>query len=158
MDKLSGLLTAWIWIWITDLFTGPSFYYPWLYPRALFGKANGKNLISALHSGATLWKWLILEISENSAMLAPKLMSEFMADTQKKGISFAIDDFRSRLNFFWPSEQSCFHMLKFTVNLSAKLEQIPCSSFYRKHCFILPNILGCTQLLKPLKQRLLCNF
>ena len=57
--------------------------------------------MSALHSGATLWERLILEISENSAMLAPKLMSKFMADTQKRGISFAFDDFGSGFNFFW---------------------------------------------------------
>ena len=43
-------------------------------------------LIRALRSDATLGERLILEITENSAMLVPELVSKFMADMQKKGL------------------------------------------------------------------------
>ena len=44
--------------------------------------------------------WLILEITESSAMLVPDLVASFMQDVQARGVSFALDDFGSGLSSF----------------------------------------------------------
>jgi predicted signal transduction protein with EAL and GGDEF domain len=41
----------------------------------------------------TIAERLILEITEHSAMLVPELVSTFMDDLQRRGITFAMDDF-----------------------------------------------------------------
>lgn len=41
----------------------------------------------------TVAERLILEITESSAMLMPELVTSFMSDLQKFGVSFALDDF-----------------------------------------------------------------
>jgi EAL domain-containing protein (putative c-di-GMP-specific phosphodiesterase class I) len=69
-------------------------------------------LIRALRSDATLGERLILEITENSAMLVPELVSKFMADMQKKGVSFAIDDFGSGVTSFRHLKEFRFDILK----------------------------------------------
>lgn len=43
----------------------------------------------------TIGERLILEITEESAMLLPELVSAFMQETRRKGVSFALDDFGS---------------------------------------------------------------
>ncbi len=54
-----------------------------------------KVLDRALRDDATLGERLILEISETSAMTVPELVTNFMADMQKRGVSFALDDYGS---------------------------------------------------------------
>lgn len=48
-----------------------------------------------LKRDATLGERLILEITEISAMTVPDIVAGFMADHQKHGVSFALDDFGS---------------------------------------------------------------
>jgi EAL domain-containing protein (putative c-di-GMP-specific phosphodiesterase class I) len=48
----------------------------------------------------TVAERLILEITESSAMLVPDLVVGFMDDLQKKGISFALDDFGAGFTSF----------------------------------------------------------
>lgn len=48
-----------------------------------------------LRQDMTLGERLILEISETSAMSLPEIVSGFMAEYQRRGISFALDDFGS---------------------------------------------------------------
>jgi EAL domain-containing protein (putative c-di-GMP-specific phosphodiesterase class I) len=50
-------------------------------------------LRQALKTHPRLGERLILEISESSAMTVPEIVVAFMADMQKSGISFALDDF-----------------------------------------------------------------
>lgn len=49
----------------------------------------------ALKQTPHLGERLILEISESSAMTVPEIVAGFMADQQKTGISFALDEFGS---------------------------------------------------------------
>jgi len=57
------------------------------YPRWL------RRLRQGLMRDATAGERLILEISERSAMQVPELVTTFMADFARQGVSFALDDF-----------------------------------------------------------------
>lgn len=59
-------------------------YRPW---RQILNRFLKKN--------PTLGERLILEITETSAMTVPEIVAGFMADQQKHGISFALDEFGS---------------------------------------------------------------
>jgi EAL domain-containing protein (putative c-di-GMP-specific phosphodiesterase class I) len=50
-------------------------------------------LQKGLDRDPTVAERLILEITEHSAMLVPELVSTFMDDLQRRGITFAMDDF-----------------------------------------------------------------
>jgi len=52
-----------------------------------------ETLDHGLKVDPTVGERLILEITESSAMLMPELVTSFMSDLQKMGISFALDDF-----------------------------------------------------------------
>lgn len=51
------------------------------------------TLLHGLQIDPTVGERLILEITETSAMLMPELVTSFMAELQKFGVSFALDDF-----------------------------------------------------------------
>ncbi|WP_456388753.1 EAL domain-containing protein [Profundibacter sp.] len=51
------------------------------------------TLAHGLQIDPTVGERLILEITETSAMLMPELVTSFMTELQKKGVSFALDDF-----------------------------------------------------------------
>ncbi len=53
-----------------------------------------------LNQDSTVGERLILEITETSAMLVPELVIGFMQDYQKKGVSFALDDFGAGFTSF----------------------------------------------------------
>ena len=53
-----------------------------------------------LANNPTVAERLILEITESSAMLVPELVTSFMGDLQRKGITFAMDDFGSGFTSF----------------------------------------------------------
>ncbi len=57
------------------------------YPRWM------KILRKGLAADRTIGERLILEITENSAMMIPELVVAFMDDLQAQGVSFALDDF-----------------------------------------------------------------
>ncbi|MFU8881978.1 MAG: EAL domain-containing protein [Rhodobacterales bacterium] len=52
-----------------------------------------RSLRQGLKGDPTLGERLILEITERSAMTVPELVVRFMSDLQKRGITFALDDF-----------------------------------------------------------------
>lgn len=55
----------------------------------------GKTLARHLRQDPTLGERLILEITENSAMLVPELVVDFMDEWQPHGVCFALDNFGS---------------------------------------------------------------
>lgn len=55
---------------------------------------------------------LILELTEESVMLVPEIVSVFMKDMQDKGITFALDDFGAGNTAFRHLKHLCFDMLK----------------------------------------------
>ena len=65
-----------------------------------------------LDADDTVAERLILEITESSAMLVPELVVGFMEKLQKKGISFAIDDFGAGFTSFRYLKDFYFDILK----------------------------------------------
>jgi EAL domain-containing protein (putative c-di-GMP-specific phosphodiesterase class I) len=59
-----------------------------------------RALKRGLGQDPTIAERLILEITESSAMLVPELVVNFMTDLQRKGISFAMDDFGAGFTSF----------------------------------------------------------
>ena len=76
------------------------------YPRWM------RTLKRGLGQDPTVGERLILEITESSAMLVPELVVNFMADLQKKGISFALDDFGAGYTSFRYLRDFYFDILK----------------------------------------------
>ncbi|MFK7940451.1 MAG: EAL domain-containing protein [Roseovarius sp.] len=60
----------------------------------------------------TIAERLILEITEQSAMIVPELVVSFMNDLQAKGISFALDDFGAGYTSFRYLRDFYFDILK----------------------------------------------
>lgn len=60
----------------------------------------------------TIAERLILEITESSAMLVPELVIGFMNELQRKGISFALDDFGAGYTSFRYLKDFYFDILK----------------------------------------------
>lgn len=61
--------------------------------RSIGYKKWTRVLQRGLDQDPTIAERLILEITESSAILVPELVVSFMDDLQRRGISFAIDDF-----------------------------------------------------------------
>ncbi len=55
---------------------------------------------------------LILEITESSAMLVPELVTAFMTEMQKAGVTFALDDFGAGYTSFRYLQQFFFDIVK----------------------------------------------
>jgi EAL domain-containing protein (putative c-di-GMP-specific phosphodiesterase class I) len=71
-----------------------------------------RTLHQGLRRCPTAGERLILEISEESAMLMPELVTTFMARLQGEGISFALDDFGAGLTSFRHLRCFYFDMIK----------------------------------------------
>lgn len=65
-----------------------------------------------LRADPTVAERLILEITESSAMVMPDAVSVFMADMQREGISFALDDFGAGYTSFRYLREFYFDILK----------------------------------------------
>lgn len=76
------------------------------YPRWM------RTLKRGLAQDPTAAERLILEITESSAMLVPELVVNFMTGLQRKGISFAIDDFGAGFTSFRYLKEFYFDILK----------------------------------------------
>ena len=72
----------------------------------------GRILRRGMDADPTVAERLILEITESSAMLVPELVTGFMSDLQRKGISFALDDFGAGYTSFRYLKQFYFDILK----------------------------------------------
>lgn len=71
-----------------------------------------QTLRKALDDDPNLGERLILEITEGSAMLMPDLVTVFMDDLQKDGITFGLDDFGAGFTSFRYLRDFFFDMLK----------------------------------------------
>ena len=75
-----------------------------------------KRWMNTLHHGLetdrSVGERLILEITESSAMMMPELVMSFMADLQKLGISFALDDFGAGYTAFRFLKDFYFDIIK----------------------------------------------
>lgn len=76
------------------------------YPRWM------NSLRKGLDADPTAAERLILEITETSAMTVPELVIRFMSDLQRKGISFALDDFGAGYTSFRYLRDFYFDILK----------------------------------------------
>jgi len=72
----------------------------------------GETLNKGLASDSTVAERLILEITESSAMIMPEIVTVFMADLHKRGISFALDDFGAGYTAFRYLKEFYFDILK----------------------------------------------
>lgn len=71
-----------------------------------------RSLKRGLGQDPTIAERLILEITESSAMLVPELVVNFMTDLQRKGISFALDDFGAGFTSFRYLRDFYFDIIK----------------------------------------------
>jgi len=71
-----------------------------------------KALRDGLAADPTAAERLILEITEQSAMVMPEIVSVFMKDLQRDGISFALDDFGAGYTSFRYLRDFYFDILK----------------------------------------------
>ncbi|MBE9636708.1 EAL domain-containing protein [Salipiger mangrovisoli] len=78
-----------------------------------------------LAADPTLAGRLILEITENSAMLLPELVIGFMADLHKRGITFAMDDFGAGQTVLRHFKRFSFDMLKIDGQVIRGIDQDP---------------------------------
>ncbi|SDI48012.1 EAL domain-containing protein [Lutimaribacter saemankumensis] len=76
------------------------------YPRWM------KSLRKGIQRDPTVAERLILEITERSAMTVPELVVAFMSNLQRKGISFALDDFGAGFTSFRYLRDFYFDILK----------------------------------------------
>lgn len=76
-------------------------YPPWM-----------KTLKQGLGADPTIAERLILEITESSAMLVPEIVTTFMTNLQRRGISFALDDFGAGFTAFRYLRDFQFDLLK----------------------------------------------
>lgn len=76
------------------------------YPRWM------KTLKRGLQRDPTVAERLILEITERSAMTVPELVVSFMSDLQRRGITFALDDFGAGYTSFRYLRDFYFDILK----------------------------------------------
>jgi len=76
------------------------------YPRWM------ETLNAGLARDNTIAERLILEITESSAMIMPELVTVFMADLHRRGISFALDDFGAGYTAFRYLKEFYFDIVK----------------------------------------------
>jgi EAL domain-containing protein (putative c-di-GMP-specific phosphodiesterase class I) len=76
------------------------------YPRWM------ETLEKGLSMDSTIAERLILEITEDSAMVMPELVKVFMTNLHKRGISFALDDFGAGYTAFRFLKQFHFDIVK----------------------------------------------
>ncbi len=69
-------------------------------------------LNQGLARDSTIAERLILEITESSAMIMPDLVTVFMADMHRRGISFALDDFGAGYTAFRYLKEFYFDIVK----------------------------------------------
>ena len=84
-----------------------------------------ETLRKGLYLGPTVAERLILEITESSAMLVPDTVQVFMADLQRKGITFALDDFGAGHTSFRYLRDFYFDILKIDGQFIRNIHKSP---------------------------------
>lgn len=82
-----------------------------------------KTLRDGLAADPTAGERLILEITEQSAMVMPEIVTVFMKDLQREGISFALDDFGAGYTSFRYLRDFYFDILKIDGQFVRKIAQ-----------------------------------
>lgn len=75
--------------------------------------------------GDDLGNRLILEISEQSAMMLPEVVIRFMAEMQPKGVAFALDDFGAGLTAFRYLKDFFFDLAKLDKHFVRDIDTSP---------------------------------
>ena len=83
------------------------------------------TLRRGLERDPTVAERLVLEITESSAMTVPELVVRFMSDLQRKGISFALDDFGAGYTSFKYLKDFYFDILKIDGQFIRKIHSDP---------------------------------
>ncbi len=83
------------------------------------------TLRKGMEADETVAQRLILEITEESAMTVPELVSSFMNDLQRYGISFALDDFGSGYTAFRFFKEFQFDIVKIDGQFVRKIQDDP---------------------------------
>ena len=83
------------------------------------------TLKKALDQNPTVGERLILEITENSAMLVPELVLTFMDEVQRKGVAFALDDFGSGFTAIRYFKDFLFDILKIDSQFIRNIHRDP---------------------------------
>ncbi|WP_124110526.1 EAL domain-containing protein [Palleronia sp. THAF1] len=71
-----------------------------------------QTLNAGIEADPTVAERLILEITESSAITAPRLVSDFICALQDRGVAFALDDFGSGYTSMRYLKDFCFDILK----------------------------------------------
>lgn len=71
----------------------------------------------------TVGERLIIEITESSALLMPDLVSDFMLRMQRRGISFALDDFGAGYTAFRHFKDFYFDIVKIDTSFTRDIER-----------------------------------
>lgn len=93
--------------------------------RSIGYKRWSRTLSRGLLKDPTIAERLILEITEQSAMLVPELVINFMNDLRAKGVAFALDDFGSGYTAFRYFKQFHFDILKIDGQFIRGIAQDP---------------------------------
>lgn len=83
------------------------------------------TLKRGLDQNATIGERLILEVTESSAMTVPELVLSFMDQVQRKGISFALDDFGAGYTAIRYFKEFNFDILKIDGQFVRKIHADP---------------------------------
>lgn len=82
-------------------------------------------LDQGLAQGPTIGERLILEITETSAMSMPEIVTSFMDDMQRTGVSFALDDFGAGFTSFRHLNNFFFDIVKIDGDFVRDIQNHP---------------------------------
>ena len=92
-------------------------------PRSIGAVRWMETLATGLARDDTIAERLILEITEASAMAMPELVTAFMTGLQRRGISFALDDFGAGQTSFRYFRDFSFDMVKIDRQFIANIHR-----------------------------------
>lgn len=91
-------------------------------PRSI-GHPGWENALErGLLRDPTIGERFIIEITESSALLMPDLVSDFMARMQRRGISFALDDFGAGYTAFRHFKDFYFDVVKIDTSFARNID------------------------------------
>lgn len=93
--------------------------------RSIGYKRWMRTLRQGLRKDPTIAERLILEITEQSAMILPDVVRSFMADLQGRGVAFALDDFGSGYTAFQYLRDFYFDILKIDGQFIRNIKKNP---------------------------------
>ena len=91
-------------------------------PRSIGHPPWEMTLERALLRDPTVGERLIIEITESSALLMPDLVADFMTRMQRRGISFALDDFGAGYSAFRHFKDLYFDIVKIDTSFARNID------------------------------------